>query len=133
MPCDIFVMSDDEAACFIEILSEISSIREVSGINNCIICGDFNTDLGRHASVHTVSLAARFVEDENLHFCCNLEGFAIDYTFEIKINGITSCIDHFIIAANNMFEDGNNPSDHSMVYAMCNVNVQRSTVGNTSI
>ena len=101
MPCDSN-SDDDQVYCYNEILCEISSIRESTGISNCIICGDFNTDPSRNNSAHTRSLR-RFADYEGIIFCCNLESSDIDYTFESKMNGARSCIDH-VLASSNLFD-----------------------------
>ena len=66
MPCDskenlnnIFI--------FHEILDNISNIRESTGIKNCIIAGDHNTELSRVNSTDSTV----YVENEGLIFCCN--------------------------------------------------------------
>ena len=133
MPCDTINTAADEAAdYFTEILSVISSIRESLCIHNCIICGDFNSDLSRQTSSHTRSLK-RVIEEEGLSLCHDP---IIDFTFESKINGSRSCIDHIIVSLNmsesvseyKVIHRGNNPSDHSMVMAKFNIDVQRSVV-----
>ena len=138
MPCDTINTAADEVAdCFTEILSVISSIRESLCIHNCIICGDFNTDLSRQTSSHTRSLK-RFIEEEGLSLCHDP---IIDFTFESKINGSRSCIDHIIVSLNmsesvseyKVIHRGNNPSDHSMVMAKFNIDVQRSVVDDVYI
>ena len=109
---------------------EINSLCEVSGGSYYIICGDFNTDLGRVNSSHTRALCS-FVNNEGFSFCCNSGVSSVQFTYESKSNRILSCIDHIILSDNlsdslfsyDVMHSGCNPSDHSMVYASLSIDL----------
>ena len=123
MPCDNNY--DGNSMCdFYDTLGCISSICESSGINSYIIGSDLNTDLSRVNSMHCMAIG-EFVENNDLVLCYNTNLSTVDYTFESKINGSVSCVDHVIISHNmldtlmsyDVLHSGCNPSDHSVILA----------------
>ena len=60
-----------------------------------VIGGDFNTDISRHNSCHTIALK-QFIDDECLQLCLSTGVSTVDYTF-IGALGTRSLIDHFIV------------------------------------
>ena len=102
---------------------KITSTSENLNISHVIIGGDFNTDLTRSSSLHSVELAD-FMWHE--HFVWWLDGSlsSVDFTYESKINGSRSTLDHFLVTANlkpllllkGVLHCADNLSDHSAIY-----------------
>ena len=90
--------------------------------DNIFIGGDFNTDFSRTASCYTNQLL-NFCSDECLIPSPSIPNVNVDFTFESKINGARSWIDHFLPTEvmNNynswmkVQHDVDNLSDHSPV------------------
>ena len=107
-----------------DILSEAAAIGSRLGISHIIFAGDFNTDFGRIDSLHTISLK-QFMSDESLVEPINV----IDYTYESKINGEKSHLDHFLVSPNfevlhyKVVHTGDNQSDHSYVVLSLSVSL----------
>ena len=118
MPCDGITNNVE----FEAVLAEASRICNGSDANMFILGGDFNTDLSRKQSSNTVSLL-RFCKEETLTPCVDSLLNNVDFTYESKINGSRSCLDHFIITDNLLplvskyysVKDVDNLSDHCAV------------------
>ena len=92
MPCDTY--SDRiNLITFDEVLREISSAATVMNIDHIICGGDFNTDLSRLDSLHTISLLS-IVHNEHLTLLDSLSLFDVSYTYGSKINHCCSLLDH---------------------------------------
>ena len=133
MPCDNNY--DGNSMCdFYDTLGCISSICESSGINSYIIGSDLNTDLSRVNSMHCMAIG-EFVENNDLVLCYNTNLSTVDYTFESKINGSMSCVDHVIISHNildtlmsyDVLHSGCNLSDHSVILAKFAIDFKRTS------
>ena len=130
MPCDT---SYDTANAddYVRILREIASTHELLGPNGgTIIAGDFNTDMVRLNSLHTVSLQ-HFLNDYHFHLMLLHPFSTIDYTYESKVNAERSTIDHIIVSEKlshfvtryNVVHSGSNLSDHSPVCLVMDIPV----------
>jgi len=94
-------------------LDEISELCIALNINFVIIGGDLNTDFRRVHSPHT-SMLDEFIEQESFVRCRPVDGNKVPFTYESKLNGERSILDHFIVTNNiskNVY-DVHNPSDH---------------------
>ena len=120
MPCDTNA-SLQSANDFSNILCDIMVLSQIHCMDHIVIAGDLNTDLSRSGSHHT-QIIHEFMDKNCLKVCT---AGNIDYTFESKINGARSLLDH-IIVSENMYDlvsnvcvkhDGDNLSDHSPVIA----------------
>jgi hypothetical protein len=103
-----------------EVLNEVSRLCEGQDGKYISIGGDFNTDFGRARSGHTLALQ-RFIQAETLRCGLTHVRADVDFTYESKINGSRSTLDHFIVS-DNVFRcieeyivshSGVNLSDHS--------------------
>lgn len=138
MPCDTDnnMINLEEFDATLSAISVMLSNEDASYI---IIGGDFNTDFGRSRSLHTTSLKM-FIENESLksdvqHSLCQKE-----FTFESKINGSRSRLDHFLLSE-NLFEDikeclvlhdAENMSDHSALSLTVAMHFNYAEAGETS-
>ena len=129
MPCDVNHVESNNN--FDSVLSEISVICEQQCCNQIIIGGDLNTDLSRINSYHTKKLKS-FVDHEYLRFALNHPNCkGIDFSYESKIDGSRSLVDHFIVSENlynhisdySGLSEGDNLSDHSVVYIKLSIDV----------
>ena len=110
-----------------DVLAEISLICRTHDVNNIIICGDFNTDLGRETP-QTVELRL-FCEAENLFPCVHSDVCSVKYTYESPC-GARSLIDHCIVSDNlskfvrKMYthDSVDNSSDHTAI--VCEFSIQ---------
>lgn len=117
MPCD---GGDHEK--YKDMLCEVRSACISRNIDYFLVCGDLNTDLSRVNSLHTESLLS-FVNEESLNVCLYHPIANIDYTYESRINGSRSTLDHFLVSENltsyiNAYfveHSVDNSSDHSPV------------------
>ena len=91
MPCDISTCIDS----YVEVLSEISNYCLCNNVVHFVIGGDFNTDVSRHNSCHTIALK-QFIDDECLQLCLSTDVSMVECTF-IGALGTRSLIDHFIV------------------------------------
>ena len=123
MPCDTDYDSqnNEEYRC---ILAEIISVCEMYPSENVVIGGDFNTCLERQNSLHTRSL--KEFMNVNSFSCCLLHpASSVDYTFESKIDGSRSTVDHFLLSEvlhnrllkYSVIDSGENMSDHVAILA----------------
>ena len=118
MPCDTEFDSHnlDE---FNTILAEFQSTCDLHPSEHVIIGGDYNTCFDRSRSLHTPSLI-EFMNDNSL--CCGLNHSMSDvtYTYESKIDGTRSLVDHFMLTETlyqnilryHAVDTGENMSDH---------------------
>ncbi len=125
MPCDTQNNTVNMAE-YDEVLRAVSRVCIESNISEIVMGGDFNTDFKRLQSPHTRSLTA-FMQNENLE-CPQEDRFT--YTFESKIDGSRSILDHFLVTCNmlntvsnyRVLYHGLNMSDHcaiSLTLSMC--------------
>ena len=127
MPCDTSVDNSNEFEC---VLNEMSTLIVNHNVDHIIIGGDFNADLSRSTSLHVEKLLM-FVEKENLKCALSYEGSHVNFTYESKISGNRSTIDHFILSENlfdmiSVYEsihDGDNLSDHCALNVTLNIPV----------
>jgi exonuclease III len=124
--CNLYMPCDSNNATNIgeyeEVLSEVSMLHEKYSKHFVIIAGDYNTDLSRPLSWHTLSLN-EFIRSENVCCCAHLDCNNIDFTYCSKSNGTKSTLDHFLISSElkgrvisyNTLDDGDNLSDHSPI------------------
>ena len=121
MPCDTEFDRDNlyQYEC---VLEEISQLAVATNTDVLIIGGDLNTDLVRSRSLHTKALND-FLDKECLKPVIRHSSNKVDYTYESKVSGERSTLDHFLISE-NLFDlvahytvkhDGDNLSDHSPV------------------
>ncbi len=101
------------------ILQEIYNMKESLDIEHIILGGDFNTDPHRLNSLHTTAFNA-MLENQNLRSWTTSEFCTADFSFESKISGVRSLIDHFVLSE-RLFNEivnadvihlGDNLSDH---------------------
>ena len=115
MPCN----KNDE---FIEVLGVLEMLCKSPSYDSVILGGDFNLSFDR---VHDplIEVITNFMAEQNLKCCLSFDMQNINYTFESKINGNVSTIDHFMVS-DNMFDyvynyhsihEGDNCSDHSPI------------------
>jgi len=130
MPCDVHngLINVD----YDNVLHDINScICNHPTIDHVIIGGDFNTDMSRTQSPHTIALR-EFCEHEDLLMCASHDTSIIDYTYESHA-GNTSTIDHFLVSHNlwtsiisyEVLHHGDNLSDHSTIQICLGINTQR--------
>lgn len=111
-----------------EVLECINMSSSANNIDNVIIAGDFNTDFNRRESKHT-ELLCKFIKDE-----CLIAGHSLpfangEYTFESRMNGYRSTIDHILysdclrsnLCAYDVVHDGDNLSDHALIVAQIQI------------
>jgi exonuclease III len=113
------------------VLQEVSAILAANNATDIIIGGDLNTDLSRTGSAHTRALI-HFLENENL-ICGKMHNISdVDYTYESKISGARSLIDHFIVSESvynkierySVLHKGYCTSDHSSLHMATRVETQ---------
>jgi len=133
MPCDT-EHDQENAELYLDVLTRISHVRtSYPDICNIIIGGDFNTDLIRINSLHTISLLD-YLPREGLALCCQCTEDKVMYTYENSFTGGRSKLDMFIVSeslAGNVsgyfaIHEGDNLSDHSPIVMNINLNVQYS-------
>jgi endonuclease/exonuclease/phosphatase family metal-dependent hydrolase len=126
MPCDINNVQYSEE--YKSILYEVSELCIHHNTDHLIIGGDLNTDFTRRESWNTQSLEL-FNSKEGLVTCISGTYSKVDYTYESKITGHKSTLDHFIVSE-NLFPHitsywvthiGTNLSDHSDVHLRLNI------------
>lgn len=118
MPCDTSV-SLNNANEFSNLLCDIMVTSQLYNMHQIVIAGDLNTDFSRPDSYHT-KVIEEFMDENSLKLCTINN---IDYSYESKINGVRSHLDHIIVSENmcNLVKsvyvkhDGDNLSDHSPV------------------
>ena len=111
-----------------DILAEISIISRNTDTSFIIIGGDFNTDMSRN-NFQTEQLK-QFCESESFVISDMLPISNIEYTFECKVTGNRSFIDHFLVTENvqsfvkSCFTVDNidNASDHLALISEFNIN-----------
>ena len=94
IPCDVSTCIDS----YVEVLSDISNYVLCDDIVHFVLGGDFNTNVRRHNSCHTMTLKL-FIADE----CLSTDVSTVEYTFTGAL-GTSSLIDHFIVTV-GMAED----------------------------
>ena len=117
-------MPSDKMKCaeYDEVLENISQICNSHENTMIVIGGDFNTSFSRTKEPRTRKLV-NYIRDENFKCCLESILSDIDYTYESKINGDRSLIDHICISDNifhaineyKVLHHSNNLSDHSAV------------------
>jgi hypothetical protein len=121
MPCDRGDHGSNYVE-YIEVLEEISELGHTNDVDNIIIGGDLNTDLSRLQSPHTGALKL-FSSNESLKFGLTHECSRVNYTYESKVTGDRSTLDHFLVTENlyqyitnyQSIHAGDNLSDHSVL------------------
>ena len=119
MPVDVGHVNNPE---YQETLNSILNVIQTSNIDNIIIGGDMNTDFSRPESTNTIQLK-QFIANESLYLPLKCVEREDDFTYESKINGSRSVIDHFLTSLNlsssisnyQTVHDGDNLSDHSLI------------------
>lgn len=98
MPCDTLHDHNnvDEFNC---ILSEFERLVVDHDVDYVICAGDFNTDFSRSASLHTDALCS-FLRDSELCVLHDLPVYNVPFTYESKINGVRSTLDHMFVSQN---------------------------------
>jgi len=100
------------------VFNDIFDSNLFNNVDHILNGGDFNTDLSRAQSAHTVSrnqMCAR----EFMKYAQNLSRFSTDYTYASKSYFSRSCIDHFVLSEGlcdsvesySILHDGDNLSD----------------------
>ncbi len=77
------------------LLDEINAISVKLATDHILVGGDFNTDVSRQRSLHTLNLK----EYTDKHAFVNGLSYKeqlVEYTYESKVNQSRSIIDHFI-------------------------------------
>jgi len=134
--CSIYMPCDSEYdqcnnAIYNGVLYDILKHVNDESIDFVIIGGDFNTDICRSKSLHTMSLQT-FMDNENFILCDNHQCNNVDYTYESTSNRSRSTLDHFMVSE-NMFDfisnlsvahDADNVSDHSVLPTSLNISVE---------
>ncbi len=95
--------------------------------------GDFNTDLTRENYLHTVVLT-RYMREESFKCAMSFAGSGVHYTYENKITGSRSTIDHFLLTENlftmlkscKSVHRGDNLPDHTPVEIKLGIDVYHS-------
>jgi hypothetical protein len=77
---------------------EVAVIALSSGVDKIIMGGDFNADTRRNSQ--DIGCLNGFLELENLVNGLTLPTSIVPFTFESKINGHKSILDHFIFSEN---------------------------------
>lgn len=129
MPCDSGTHSD--AREYADVLESISGTCLDNNIMEIIIGGDFNTDFSRLLSLNTRNLSA-FMTRESLQCSPEMVSKGFTHTFESKIDGSRSVLDHFLITGNlsdsivkyYVVHEGHNLSDHSALVMALNISVE---------
>ncbi len=81
---------------FCGILDNVNATAVKYGIQRNIIGGDFNTDFQRKDYLHTFYLE-EYMQKLSLVNCLSHRNMSVDYTFESKMSGAKSTIDHILI------------------------------------
>ena len=109
------------------VLQDISNIcTKFSHIDHILIGGDFNTDVTRTQSIHTVSLNAYCLADDLS--CCTRDLNVTEFSYENSV-GNRSFLDHFLVSENmirsvtklQVIHSGDNLSDHCPVIMSCDI------------
>ena len=133
MPCDSIVANIEE---YRKILDEISGIALETGADLLIVGGDLNTDFNRNTQ-NTVALVP-FIQTESLEKGISFQNSDVHFTYESKINGMKSTIDHFLVSANLLpsvthyvsIHEGDNLSDHCPISMRLNLDLENMPVVN---
>lgn len=128
MPCD-FV--PDNQPKFSEALDDISVLVNSQDFHYVLIGGDYNTDF-RRVTQNTLALSD-FIGTESLCKGINYVNSNVSYTYESKINGEKSILDHFLMCENlfpsvckyESLHDGDNLSDHCPISMTLDLDAQR--------
>ena len=131
MPCDT-THDVNNQVIFDESLNELISIADLENVSSIIIGGDFNTDLSRSNSLHTLSVE-RLVACGDVSLLNNLPGYDVDYTYESVMSLARSTIDHFLVSCNlieyvqtvSIEHSADNLSDHSVLSLLVQIPVRR--------
>ena len=78
-----------------DVLAESSSLAKRLNVDHIIYTGDLNTDFCRVNSLHTTSLS-QFLTEE----CVFEPNNSIDFTYESKVSGDRSFLEHFLLSEN---------------------------------
>jgi hypothetical protein len=121
MPCDT-IYNYHNLAEYQSVLDEVSQLCIEYNADTFVIAGDFNTDMSRQNSLHTNALQT-YLTNECCKSCLDCRDSSINYTFESKINGSRSTLDHCIVSEDlfhqvlqySVRHEGDNLSDHSPV------------------
>jgi exonuclease III len=120
--CAVLVTYNEDSFLLTNVLQQIANASITCRSDKCVIGGDYNTDLHRPGSLHTQSLQS-FLCEESFVIPTELENNGFIHTFESKIDGSRSVIDHFAVTENmydnicyyGVLHDGDNLSDHCPV------------------
>ena len=85
-------------------------------VNKIIVCSDFNTDLRRTTSLHTIALNYRFLARESLKPGIQHVLSDVDCTYLNKINGERSIIDQFLSRQSIQYYISSYESEQKGVY-----------------
>ena len=109
-----------------DVLAESSSLAKRLNVDHIIYTGDLNTEFCRVNSLHATSLS-QFLTEE----CVFEPNNSIDFTYESKVSGDRSFLDHFLLSENfrskirkyDVLHEGDNLSDHSPVMLTLSLSV----------
>ena len=116
---------------YTSVLQEIVNMRDNLNAQHLIIGGDFNTDPTRLNSLHTKGLNDVLHKNKLLSWLTS-EFCTAKYSFESKINGSRSLLDHFVMSE-MLFKQlykadalhcGDNLSDHSAITISIDIPVE---------
>ena len=113
---------------FQDVLAEISIICQNNPTSFIIAAGDFNSDFSRDSI--QVNELKQFCRDQSLESCNFFECSDIEYSFECKMSGSRSLIDHVLVSSNikefvkscNPIDSIDNSSDHIAINVKLNLN-----------
>ena len=128
MPCDD--TSLDSAATYAEMISKLSEISQKYDVHSVIIGGDFNTSFMRKKSKNTKMLE-KFMLEDDMKCCFNSIVSNTTFSYESKINGDRSLLDHFLVSDNTFYaiteytslQHGQNLSDHNAIRLVLDIDV----------
>ena len=104
---------------YYDVLRDISAVCNNNPAQYIIVGGDFNIDFMKNNDASCVLKS--FLKEETLKCGLFKDGVNINYTYESKINGSKSLIDHFFLSENlyillkkyYVTHEGDNLYDHS--------------------
>jgi exonuclease III len=136
MPCDFVAGNLPE---FREALDDISTLVNLQGGDYVLLGGDFNTDF-RRATQNSLALND-FIESESFIKGINFQNSNVCFTYESRINGEKSILDHFLLCENLFLRvgkyvsvhDGENVSDHCPVSLSLKLDTPRVEQVNTDM